>query len=173
MNLIGIPLNTTLTKLYTASINGFGATNFHSNSNGFYGTLTIIKTLNNNVFGGFTKTNWNGSNTYQSDSDAFLFSLINQYNYPVKLNLKNPVGLYSSNAVYASTGYGPTFGNGNDLYIADQSYLNLNSRSQLGSAYQLPFSNMTYGSTAAQSFLAGSYNFQPIEIEIYFVDGNY
>jgi hypothetical protein len=49
MSLIGIPSNTKLTKLYAGSINGFGASNFHSNCDGFYGTLTIVKSSNLNV----------------------------------------------------------------------------------------------------------------------------
>ena len=166
MNLIGIPLNTTLTKLYSASINGFGASNFHSKCDNILGTLTIIKTLNNNVFGGFTNANWVNSG-WQTDANSFIFSLINQYNYPIKLNITNPL-----KAVYAINGNGPTFGNGQDFYIADQSNSNTNSFSQLGNTYQLPFSNMTYGSTAAKSFLAGSYNFQTIEIEVFSINGN-
>ncbi len=165
MSLIGIPSNTKLTKLYAGSINGFGASNFHSNCDGFYGTLTIVKSSNLNVFGGFTKSLWNSSNAYQSDSDAFIFSLINQYNYPVKLN-----PIKSVTAVYTSSSYGPTFGNNHDFYIADQSISNTNSRSNLGNSYMLPL-NMTAGSTSAQTFLAGSLNFQTIEIEIYSING--
>ena len=55
-------------------------------------------------------------------------------------------------------------GQGFDLFCGDhQCYSNL------GYAYQLP-SFLSLYSNEANSFLAGSYNFEPVEIEVYWVD---
>ena len=166
LNLANLSSTSIYAKIYSASINGFGAVNFHSKCDNVLGTLIVIKTINSYVFGGFTLANWGNNGGYQTDANAFIFSLINQYNYPVRLNVTN-----AANAIFASSSYGPIFGNGFDLYIADQFISNTNSRTQLGNAYQLPL-NMTYGTMASQSFLAGSYYFQPIEIEVYSINGN-
>jgi len=53
----------------------------------------------------------------------------------------------------------------NDLHIADKSNININSFSNLGHSYTHP--DFVYGSNEARSFLAGSYNFQVSEIEVY------
>jgi len=155
--LINLRQNQTLKMIYQASKDGFSSSVFHSKCNGVLGTLTVIKTSSNttNIFGGYTQADWSGYYSYQYDSNAFLFSLVNSYNIPVKMLVTNP-----QNAIYTSQYYGPTFGGGHDLYInSDSSY----GYSSLGNSYQVP-SFLTYSS---QSFLAGSYSFKPIEIEVY------
>ena len=159
--LINLRQNQTLKMIYQASKDGFNV--FHSKCNGVLGTLTVIKTSNNttNIFGGYTQADWSGYYPYQYDSNAFLFSLVNSYNTPVKMFVISP-----QDAIYTSPYNGPAFG-GNDLYISsDGSY----GFSNLGSNYQLP----SFLTTSSQSFLAGSYSFKPIEIEVYaiFLDRN-
>ena len=165
--LLNLSQNQTLKMIYQASKDGFR--NFHSKCDGVLGTLTVIKSNSNistvsyNIFGGYTQADWSGYYQYKYDSNAFLFSLINAYNKPVKMLVNNP--WY---AIYASSDYGPTFGGGKDFYInSDES----SGSSYLGYSYQLP-SFLTYGTPSAESFLAGSYNFKPIEIEVYsiFID---
>jgi len=168
LNLIGLSSTSVLGNLYKASRDGFEASKFHSICDNILGTLTIIKTSNGNIFGGFTTENWSSYYNYKTDPGAFIFSLINKYNFPVKLNNTNG----GSNAIYSNPYYGPTFGYGHDFRISDQSNININSYSNLGYSYQLPFTNFTQWSTAAKSFLAGSYNFQTLEIEVYSIDGN-
>lgn len=73
-----------------------------------------------------------------------------------------------THAIYGCSSYGPTFGNGHDLHIADQASSNTYSTSYLGYAYQPPSVHYSYGSTFAQEFLAGSANFQPDEIETFY-----
>ena len=42
-------------------------------------TLTIIKSENDEIFGGFTKSNWNNENfAYGYDEDAFLYFITNK-----------------------------------------------------------------------------------------------
>jgi hypothetical protein len=160
--LINLRQNQTLKMIYQASKDGFSSGVFHTKCNGVLGTLTVIKTSSNttNIFGGYTQADWSGY-TWQYDSNAFLFSLVNSYNTPVKMLVFNP-----QNAIYASSYYGPTFGGGHDLYLSsDSSY----GYSNLGYSYQVPSFL-----TSSQSFLAGSYSFKPIEIEVYaiFLDRN-
>ena len=58
-------------------------------------------------------------------------------------------------------GFGPTFGGGHDIHICNNANTIMNSYSHLGNSYQHPQPNQGY------SYLAGSYNFQLSEIEVY------
>ena len=46
--------------LYKASLDGDTAENFHKHCNNIANTLTIVKTIKNKRFGGFTKQKWEG-----------------------------------------------------------------------------------------------------------------
>ena len=108
---------------------------------------------------------------YQYDSKAFLFSLVNKPGWaPVKLP---QTGKSSSKrySVYCSSGYGPTFGNGFDIHIYKYASSNSYSYSNLGYTYSSP-SGYSYGSTFAQTFLAGSHNFTPDEVETFYETNN-
>ena len=101
---------------------------------------------------------------WEYDSKAFLFSLVNQPGWaPVKLN---PSGSYSLSqySVYICSSYGPTFGGGHDIYIA-------NNAAYSSSSYSYHY---TYGPPSGygygpSSFLAGSSYFTPDEIETFFI----
>ena len=63
-------------KVYTASADGWMASNFHSKSDNVGPTLVIIQTTFGKVFGGFTKSNWGGnSSLWVQDTNCFLFSI--------------------------------------------------------------------------------------------------
>ena len=158
MNLIGIPSNSIMSKIYQASKDGFGAKDFHSKVDNITGTYTIIKSINGNIFGGFISGNW-GSQGYVNDIEAYIFSLINQQKYPCKLLPKD------SNTFLASQAYGPIFGGGNDIFISDLSNINNQSYSNLGTTYKL--NQLIQSITTPFEFLAGSQNFQTFEIETY------
>ena len=108
------------------------------------------------------------SDKYQYDSKAFLFSLVNKPGWaPVKLP---QTGTYSSSRIYSVRflpSYGPTFGGGHDIYISNSASSNSNSYSNLGYTYSPP-SGYSYGSTFAQTFLAGTHNFTPDEVETFY-----
>ena len=40
--------------IYQATSDGFQASNFHAKADGIANTLTIVKTTNENIFGGYT-----------------------------------------------------------------------------------------------------------------------
>ncbi len=152
--------------LYRASVDGFRATDFHRKCDGRSNTLSIIKTTDDYVFGGFTKIAWYQTQSYgtrySSDSSAFIFSLINKENTPLKMDIKSDSYEY---AIYAPSGYGPAFGSGQDFIISDSSNNNTKSHSNLGVSYK--FDKYTYGTNEAKQFLAGSFNFQFKEIEVF------
>jgi hypothetical protein len=156
--------NLTEAKLiYRASRDGFSASSFHSKCDNYSNTVTIIKTLSNSVFGGFTSAKWTYNyGYYTSDSNAFIFSLRRSGNSNKKrFNVRQP-----TYAFYSHSSYGPTFGGGHDIYVSDSSNTNENSNSNLGRSYQLP-KNITYESTEARNYLAGSYRWKTTEIEVF------
>jgi len=159
-NLIGIPNNATMTLLYQGSRDGFNVSALHSKVDGINGTLTVIQTPNLNIFGGYTGADWSGNWGSKYDSTAFLFSLVNNYSIPVKMNVINPYY-----AIYASFYYGPVFGSGYDLYTLLYYYNSKYGYSNFGYNYEYPYFIKTQAE--AQSFLAGSYTFNFDELEVY------
>jgi hypothetical protein len=148
--------------IYSATRDGFSSLSFHSTCDAISNTLTIIKTTSNSVFGGFTSASWSSVDGYTYDANAFIFSLRRSGNpYKERFNVTLP-----EYAIYRNSYYGPTFGRSHDIYVADNSNTNYNSYSYFGYSYQLP-KNINYGSVEAQSYLAGSYNWQTSEIEVY------
>ncbi|CAH3115321.1 unnamed protein product, partial [Porites lobata] len=159
-------VNSAWKRCWHASVDGSAASTFHSRCDGKGPTVTIIR-VGKYIFGGYTSVSWASSGVYQYDSKAFLFSLVNKPGWaPVKLP---QTGKYSSSrySIYCGSSYGPTFGNGFDIYISSYASTNSNSYSNLGYTYSPP-SGYSYSSTFAQTFLAGSYKFTPDEVETFY-----
>jgi len=167
LNLIRVPFYSRATRVYQASKDGFGASDFHSKVDGILGTLTVVKSTYGNIFGGFTSLSWGLPSNSYSDPSAYIFSLVNQHNnYSY---IFNQISTYQSNpiySIYANPQNGPIFGGSHDFAIYDQSNSKNNSHSRLGYSYQAPL-NYTFSSDQANSFLAGSRNFQTLEVEVY------
>jgi hypothetical protein len=162
MSLCEFPVDQKWNLIYRASQDGFEAAKFHTNCDNKPNTLIVIKSTNDNVFGGYTEQTWNQIGTYDNykdDPNSFIFSLINKLNKPIKMKWSQ------NNGICCNSNYGPTFGGGNDFYIADKSNSNAKSYSNLGYSYTSP--DYAYGATGVQSILAGSYSFQVSEIEVY------
>lgn len=113
--------------LYRASRDGFGAQDFHSKCDDYARTLTIIKTSDLHVFGGWTSASWASKGMWKTDETAFLFSYINKTNEKMIIKCTQP-----QYAIYCNAIYGPTFGGGHSIYISDQSNTNTMSHSNLG-----------------------------------------
>ena len=64
--------------LYQGTRDGFLASNFHSHCDNKPNTLTIVKSTNGNVFGGYTSAQWKSTESYECDKSAFIFSLVNK-----------------------------------------------------------------------------------------------
>ena len=105
---------------------------------------------------------------YQYTSSAFLFSLVNKPGWgPVKLTQQGQHSYRRKYSIYGCHNRGPAFGGGHDIYIASYASSNTNSYSNLGHEYSPP-SGHSYTSSFTRSFLAGSYKFQPDEVEVFY-----
>ncbi|CAH3142761.1 unnamed protein product, partial [Porites evermanni] len=107
------------------------------------------------------------SGDYHRDSKAFLFSLVNSPGWaPLKLPQTGERNNYRG-SIRGHSGLGPTFGGGYDISIYDNAPSNSYTYSNLGWTYSPP-SVYSYGSTFAQTFLAGTYRFTPDEVETFY-----
>ncbi len=163
LNLCNFPLNLKWKLIYRATVDGFSAANFHSKCDGKSNTLTIIKSMNSCIFGGYTEAFWTQHNRNECDSNSFIFSLENLYEKPLLIKCT-----YPNVSIYGSKYNGPIFGGGyglglDDLNISDESNLNSNSYSNLNSNYSCDYLD----TIDAKCFLAGSINFQISEIEVF------
>jgi hypothetical protein len=154
-------LNDTWSLLYRGTRDGFGSNDFHSKCDNKSSTLTIFKADDSSyIFGGFTSVEWDSSNDFKSDPNAFIFSLTNKDNRPVKMKINPNQHQY---AIGCSSLFGPTFGY--DICIANNANTTMDSYSQLGHTYKHP--QYAYGTNEVRTFLAGSFKFQLEEIEVY------
>ena len=141
-----------MTLLYKLTSHGDSASTFHSYCNNKGYTLSLIRNTKGYRCGGFTTQSWSSSGNYRSDQNAFLFSLEYKEYYTT---------YDGQNAIYDVSSYGPTFGNGHDLYIA-------NSCSQNNSSYcNFPYG---YSGTKSRCLSGGFYSFKVNEIEVYKID---
>jgi hypothetical protein len=151
--------------LYRGTRDGFGAKDFHSKCDGHSNTLTIVKAKGSEfIFGGFTSINWDslGRWRHKSDPNAFLFSLTNGDNRPLKIKIDPNQRQY---AIYCDSEYGPLFGGGHDICIANNANTTMGSYSDLGYTYKHP--RYANGTNEAQTILAGTEYFQLDEIEVH------
>eukprot|EP01091_Cochliopodium_minus_P018392 TRINITY_DN744_c0_g1_i3.p1 TRINITY_DN744_c0_g1~~TRINITY_DN744_c0_g1_i3.p1 ORF type:complete len:309 (+),score=88.01 TRINITY_DN744_c0_g1_i3:770-1696(+) len=150
---------TVLNCIYTASKNGYSASNFHNLCDFKPKNLVIIK-ANDFFFGGYTPCHWGSKLGWVDNKETFIFSLSNPHNMPIKMNCKN-----SQKSIYDFTSFGPIYGGGSDIYISDNCNQNTNSYSDLGYTFEgCPFS---FSTKEAKSFLCGSNNFKVQDIEVY------
>jgi hypothetical protein len=132
--------------LYRATRDGFGAKDFHSKCDGNANTLTIFKAKDSKfIFGGFTSVEWESSNRWKSDPNAFILSLTNKENKPVKMKIDPNRHQYT---IRCDPGNGPTFGQ--DFYINNNFNTTMVYFSQLGDSYKHP--QYEYGTNEAKSF---------------------
>jgi hypothetical protein len=161
IDLCGFSPNDKWTLLYRGTRDGFGSRDFHSKCDGHSNTLTILKVKGSEfIFGGFTTVNWDSSNGWKSDLNAFIFSLTNKDNQPLKMKIEQN---RHRCAICCYSFCGPTFGY--DIRIANNANTTTNSYSDLGFSYSHP--QYAQGTNEVQTFLAGSYKFQLAEIEVY------
>jgi hypothetical protein len=149
--------------IYRASQDGFKAFNFHSKCDNKLNTFVIIKSELGNVFGGYTEQNWTPSDSFKTDKNFFVFSLINKHNKPLKLRSSD-----ATKGISCRSNFGPSFGYGPAFRISDSSNENTESLSNLGITTNI-FKHPYYADNLleAQSFLAGTKNFKVLDIEAY------
>ncbi len=144
--------------LYRATRDGFEASSFHSKCDDKAKTITIIKTKDNYVFGGYTAVTWDGSNSYKTDAAAYIYSL--RRNGVSNLSKHNIVRGNSQYAVVSNPSFGPIFGGGHDLNICDISNVNKGSYTNSVGNY--------YSGIPSKTYLAGTYDtWLTDEIEVF------
>jgi hypothetical protein len=157
--------NDSWSLLYRGTRDGFGAKDFHSRCDGHANTLTILKAKGSEfIFGGFASVSWQSSanGIWESDANAFIFSLTNKENRPLKMKIDPN---RHTNAIGCHSDYGPSFGGFFDIKIANNSNTTMHSVSNLGKSYTHP--QYAYDTDEAKTFMAGSFKFQLYEIEVY------
>ena len=93
---------------------------------------------------------------WKHSNSTLLFSLRNKDGLaPFIANIKK--GL-EHQTLFCYFSYGPTFGEGHDLYICNNPHLVSKSYSNFGYSYRLP-TGYVYGSEQAKNLLAGQYKF--------------
>ena len=99
-----------------------------------------------------------------SSSNAFIFSLRNKEGLgPFKSMVKS-----QSSAIYRGSNYGPTFGGGWDIFIANNANSNTKSYTNFGHSNSYYYS-VPSGVQDRQTILAGTYNFTPDEVEVFYL----
>ena len=150
--------------LYQISKDGASPITFHEKCNNKGPTLTIIKTNDGHIFGGYNPISWINEAMYNECDDSFIFSLSDGMNIkPIKCPLKKYMKKYAikQNENMYSPGWGEV--DNADLFI---SYKNLeNSYSSLGRCYKVP------KDIDPNTFLAGKPNKWGIEeVEVFAIE---
>eukprot|EP01133_Synstelium_polycarpum_P009761 gene9761-11398_t len=126
-------------------------------------TLTIVKSSNGNIFGGFASQPWNSKGAYYGDGNCWLYTLHNSSipeptKYLPKWNYVQQQAKGPNYFQYGHPSFGPSFGGGHDLCIGDQCNTNTTSYSSFPHTY-----NDTHGK--GKNTFAGSSHFTVSEIE--------
>lgn len=157
------PNDTVYSLIYQATRNGFSISDFHSKCDGIEYTLTIIRTTNSYVFGGFTSRDWSSQQgQFESDSNAFLFSLVNPFNnLPIKMNIDLPDFAIRSDESLITFGY--------EIILNDNSNreISFGWPSSVNSFKLASFLNGT-----GSLLIGGSTGFYSSEIEVYSLNLN-
>jgi hypothetical protein len=125
--------NMTFELLYRGSRDGFGMAEFHRRCDGRSRTLVLVKTTNNNIFGGYTPLEWDSKSGYKKDErmETFLFTLRNPHGLDrIRFRLK-PGG---SDAIYCLSDR-LAFGGGHDIYVSNDYDKNTSSCTNCGNSF--------------------------------------
>ena len=147
--------------LYRASENSYLASKFHELCNNKGATITIARSDKDYVFGGFTSQSWEDKNAKNStDPNAFLFAIrpnikVFGFTEPYKDGRK-AIGHYRK--------YGPTFGNGTDIWIHNRCNIGENNGAH-PTTYAFKISEMFGG----EDFAGASHYFKITDYEVFSV----
>ncbi|UZO18923.1 uncharacterized protein OCT59_010230 [Rhizophagus irregularis] len=100
---------------------GFDPDMFHQLCDEKGATISIARIKDSKqIVGGYNPLSWNSNGSYMNTSESFLFYITDVGNLSsAKIGR---VFRYHQNAIYGDSGYGPTFGNGHDLYAQNKSW---------------------------------------------------
>ncbi len=144
--------------IYRGTRDGFSAPDFHRRCDKIKSTLTVVRTTDGDVFGGYARKPWSSRNTFVTDRDAFLFRF--------ETCRKGQVGHFISpcqskghHALTCHEKNGPTFGSeaGNkDLYIASDS-----------NTHRESYYNFQYYASGMKNDIKDQVSFKALEIEVF------
>jgi len=157
----GLLENKDIKFIYRASENGFLAVKFHEACDGKENTITIAKSENGYIFGGYTPLKWKSCKwefNRDETKSGFLFSITH--------NTKHNHFQHEDKAILCNSDNGPTFGGGCDLYISNECNKNLKSYSRLGYSYK-PKEGHKIDTEESRNYFAGRYNFRVVEYEVF------
>eukprot|EP00494_Astrolonche_serrata_P034538 UN34807 len=133
---------------YRKSIHTETSEIMHKNCDNTGATVTIVHLSTGKLIGGYAPPNtWNSCGCYINRSEAFLFSLTNNFKHEIYQN--------HGNAIYSHSGYGPTWGGGHDFHISGGNNLD-GGYCALGHTYRCRLG--TTGSSECRNDFCGSYN---------------
>jgi hypothetical protein len=152
-----------LQLLFRASEHDFSAAAFHARCDGTPDTLTLLRTEHGRTLAAYSHYQWNQvSNDYVNDKErrAWLLQLD---------LLQKMVPQSDSSLIYCNSSYGPTFGGGHDLYIADSCHANNSYTDFPGSYNREDGSKYTRGQESYTAFTGatGGYFFKVREYEVF------
>ena len=126
--------------LYDSKINGDSAKTFHSQCDGKFPTIYIVKSKTGYIFGGYLSIAWKSHNDYFKDEEAFFFSV----------NLKKKYAFTNKNNVmYGNPDYGPVIRGGvsmdicNSFLSSEYNFICLDNENQ-GSKYEINGGNRNF-----------------------------
>ena len=175
-----LPPSLTLSRSPSAVRDGWKAGDFHSKCDGKGATLTLVRSEEGYVFGGYTAVPWTSpsswgtcvrvcvsvcthvcvSSVYKPDTHAFLFTLTNKAGLPA---YKAKATKRPQYAVYHHPYCLPTFGYGGDLLISSNAHTAAESGTNWGNTYPLPPGGAT------RDFLVGGETFLVAALEVFLV----
>lgn len=109
--------------LYTNAKDTDSSSCFHYYCDGAFPTVTVVLDTSNRRFGGYSTQSWAQSTvgaSYARAPGSFIFNLSKKQKYDLQ-------DQFSTNAIYRHNSYGPTFGGGHDLNLANGCKSNSNS----------------------------------------------
>jgi len=139
--------------LFRGSKDGHNASAFHKACDNKGPTVTVIRSKAGKIFGGFVDLPWKSSGNYLNTKKSWIFSCTEKKKYEM-----NDPNTYAQYGGYDYSSYGPTFGGGHDIYLANDWTSNSNYCNR--HSYNFP-DNTT---------LTGGYNFQVEDVEVYSLD---
>ncbi|MDR3412399.1 MAG: TLD domain-containing protein [Formivibrio sp.] len=157
--------------LYRGSRDGMTPCSFHKHCDRRGATLTLVRSSNGFVFGGFTNSNWDkGKPRGKLDAGAFLFSVTSPYvdalvRYELKQEGRLRPGQSPMTSIQTGSELGPTFGvsQGADLALVAKSAsrpFDGNSHCRVGTTYADAIGK-------GHSSFSGTPEFVPIDIEVF------
>ena len=140
--------------LFNTVNDGDSSSTYHYYCDGVFPTVTVVVDTSGRRFGGYSTHDFCqspiGSN-YSRAPDSFIFNLTNNKKFELNNNL-------NTSAIFRHNSYGPTFGGGHDLCIANQCISNTSSYCNK-SSYNTGNNNLLDGN--------GQTSFQVSNYEVY------